>query len=447
MRKISRIALVLSLILSCSACTSTIEEITTTEYITTSYSDESQIALGETSAPAGQNPGSLDSSSAAQNVTSIHIDATFPPKLAQPDLPNSDSQTVDWYYSHLDTSLQEIYQTIEEAILEMRSGRIQVGNCTQEDLNLIYVSILRDHPEYFWLSSEYIIGKNADGTAYVAFDYTTSGNGQVHYLVTTSQRDQMRQELDQLLTELDQKAKGSTAYELELFLHDFVCETTEYNYGATNALDFTAYGALIRGSAVCEGYARAFQLLCNRYGLNCIPIVGRDENLQGHMWNMVQLGSQWYHVDTTWDDLGEQPLHTYFNLNDDMILRDHDFRNNLIESQYTVASMDNFHRPFSTSLDQCYFYQTGVALSKELEEAQNQIAYMIANSYGSSVRQVEFLIPESVLPTHLDSDWVLDYYDLSYVFQLAGENIYAQTGETFPGASYGSSEWSFWVSW
>ena len=77
-----------------------------------------------------------------------------------------------------------------------------------------------------------------------------------------------------------------------------------YNSGAVSVyqpMSCEAYGALVEGSAICEGYAKAFKLLCNRAGIAC-EIVGGTVNGEAHMWNYVQIGGDYYLVDATFDD-------------------------------------------------------------------------------------------------------------------------------------------------
>ena len=57
---------------------------------------------------------------------------------------------------------------------------------------------------------------------------------------------------------------------------------------------------------VCEGYARAMKILCDRVGISCICMAGRN-----HMWNAVRYESVWYLLDATWDD-GSTVKYTYF---------------------------------------------------------------------------------------------------------------------------------------
>lgn len=76
---------------------------------------------------------------------------------------------------------------------------------------------------------------------------------------------------------------------------------TESEYAAT------PYGALVEGKALCEGYARAFAMLCNKAGIeNCFALgkiySSASKQMEHHMWNMVKVKGDWYHMDLTNDD-------------------------------------------------------------------------------------------------------------------------------------------------
>jgi hypothetical protein len=102
-------------------------------------------------------------------------------------------------------------------------------------------------------------------------------------------------------------------------LHDYLVRNVSYSSSdaesGTHTEAHTAYGALVNKSAVCEGYALAYELLLNRLGISCVFV---SSNSMNHGWNMVKLEGQWYHVDCTWDDpLPDQGFsssvsHTYF---------------------------------------------------------------------------------------------------------------------------------------
>lgn len=124
--------------------------------------------------------------------------------------------------------------------------------------------------------------------------------------------------------------------ELAMAAHDYLCERLYYDNAGLNRYnaylsehegsnkgydDFrifiSAGGFLdIAGSGVvCEGYARAYKVLCDQFGIPCVLIRGtvlQGETRIGHMWNGVQIDGKWYLTDVTWDDAGNKAAYRYF---------------------------------------------------------------------------------------------------------------------------------------
>ena len=88
--------------------------------------------------------------------------------------------------------------------------------------------------------------------------------------------------------------------------------------------DFMAYGALINGKAVCQGYAEAYMMLCSLAGLQCYRAAGMAGDWS-HLWNIVKLDGKYYHVDVTWMDT-DDPEHVseYYFLKSDFFFKGHD---------------------------------------------------------------------------------------------------------------------------
>lgn len=103
-------------------------------------------------------------------------------------------------------------------------------------------------------------------------------------------------------------------------LHDYLVRNVAYDTATAQDKDtsvrspYTAYGALALGTAVCDGYARAYQLLAHRLGIAC-RFVASDA--MDHSWNLTDASGaatraqeeadeadagDWYFVDVTWDD-------------------------------------------------------------------------------------------------------------------------------------------------
>ncbi|MCD8362403.1 MAG: hypothetical protein LUC98_05470 [Lachnospiraceae bacterium] len=99
-------------------------------------------------------------------------------------------------------------------------------------------------------------------------------------------------------------------YETVKAIHDYLVYNVDYDYENLYAdtlpdSAYTAEGALLLHSAVCEGYARAFDFLCEQAGLESLMVYGSANDgskVLSHAWNQVQVDNAWFNVDVTWDD-------------------------------------------------------------------------------------------------------------------------------------------------
>ena len=104
--------------------------------------------------------------------------------------------------------------------------------------------------------------------------------------------------------------RTKSVYDQLLSIHDWLYSHNEYNHITfnTDRRTYTALSALDQDAStmpVCEGYARAFKMLCDALGVPCVTVNGdgiQDGYAEPHMWNAVRLDGAWYAVDVTWDD-------------------------------------------------------------------------------------------------------------------------------------------------
>ena len=106
--------------------------------------------------------------------------------------------------------------------------------------------------------------------------------------------------------------KDMTDYEKILAANKWLAQNVTYdkkNYynGSIPMISHTAEGALAKGVAVCDGYAYAYQKIIDHYGIENKIVYGSANNgtgsgYVGHAWNLVKIGTRWYHVDVTWND-------------------------------------------------------------------------------------------------------------------------------------------------
>lgn len=117
-------------------------------------------------------------------------------------------------------------------------------------------------------------------------------------------------------------------YEKIKLVHDYIIRNTEYkNRG--DERDHMVFGPLLDGYAVCEGYAKAFDLFMYALDIDCIMVSG--EAGEPHAWNIVQVDGVPYHLDATWDDPvsaqkdPEEVSYEYFLLPEAYITKTHSY--------------------------------------------------------------------------------------------------------------------------
>ena len=140
------------------------------------------------------------------------------------------------------------------------------------------------------------------------------------YQNETSTLEAMGQYLKDAVRDITDSVLGADAQNVLLLLAQRVMEMTKYDeetaageYSNQNQ-SATAYGALINGSAVSEGYAMAYKALCDQLGIDCTVVFGKYKGAV-HAWNIVGLDGYYYHVDVSNCDL--YGLDTAFLKNDD----------------------------------------------------------------------------------------------------------------------------------
>ncbi|MGN0961163.1 MAG: transglutaminase domain-containing protein, partial [Christensenellales bacterium] len=159
-----------------------------------------------------------------------------------------------------------------------------------------------------------------------------------------------------------------TDYEKVLSIFDWICANTSYDYyslqdGAYSTESVTivpAYyleGVFLTGYAVCDGFSKAFSLMCNMEGIDAIRIVGTavsGGSQGGHAWNKVLLDknpeddilAEYYLVDITWttlisaDNSNEISTHQYFLLSDNDVATTHYQYEKRTKFEYYTASVN-----------------------------------------------------------------------------------------------------------
>ena len=127
------------------------------------------------------------------------------------------------------------------------------------------------------------------------------------YRYTAQQYGAMLTEFYNGANKLLKGIKGNTKLsdvEKALLLHDRLALWCEYDYerlvnGTIPEDSYTAYGVFSKKTAVCMGYALAYDYLLLQVGIDSAYC---SSDVLNHAWNIVYVNNSKYHVDVTWDD-------------------------------------------------------------------------------------------------------------------------------------------------
>ena len=96
-------------------------------------------------------------------------------------------------------------------------------------------------------------------------------------------------------------------------IYDYVCTHVSYDKvhrkNAYHHEKSTAYAALIKGTATCQGYAVLLYRMLRENGVDCRVVTGTGADESGeqlHAWNIAALDGRYYNLDATWDAGAEE---------------------------------------------------------------------------------------------------------------------------------------------
>ena len=182
-------------------------------------------------------------------------------------------------------------------------------------------SFVYDYPDVYWLSyikfsAVPVFSENEDGTVSGTIS-TMRIVGAEKWLGASKSVSMYQSYRDEAVASCFSGIDDSmtTAEKLKV-IHDFIC-TYASKGNENSAYAHSSYGVFVNRSAVCEGYAKAFKVLCDLAGIPCVLVSGDSvKNSAGdtepHMWNEVLINGNWYAIDTTADDRTGDISYVYF---------------------------------------------------------------------------------------------------------------------------------------
>lgn len=236
----------------------------------------------------------------------------------------------------------------------------------------------------------------------------------------------MREETDNAAEEITDSVISPmmSDYEKVLALHDYLIKNSRYDVENADsdtvpAEEHEAYGVLVNGIGVCDSYAKAFKLLLDKAGVECLLVEGSSTDASGkgtasldHAWNIVSLDGEYYHVDTTWDDVAEdrdseELVYHYLNLDDEDMQGTHEWdTENYPECTGTKYNYYRYNRLYARNRTEAQAMMTK-ALSGRKEKLMLKVA-----DYGGSAYDVEGMIrkaaEKSGIRQGISASWIIN---------------------------------------
>lgn len=231
---------------------------------------------------------------------------------------------------------------------------------TTDQVFRVFLTVINDHPDLFYIDfSNSSVGyyKNTSLSNYCKLEPS--------YLYSQSECQSKRTQLLAKVNTIISSVTSSsmTSLEKELAIHDYVVNNVTYNMGTETWLDHSAWGPLIDGTGVCDGYSKSLKLLLNKVGIPCIVV---DSDSMGHAWNIVNINGKYYHVDSTWDDpVPEENRAGYYYFNvSDSVISDSNHKHTWVNSDYPACTdstysylqNDNYSELMCTRNNDIFYY-------------------------------------------------------------------------------------------
>lgn len=191
----------------------------------------------------------------------------------------------------------EAYQRIYEGLLAKQDEIDMIQfQIPRSEAVALYEQVINDNPELFYVGSRLSLWIDSDHSTVLGIIPEYLEN------LPADAGEKMEQAIAAALSLVEPDMSQA---EKALVLHDYLVDTVAYDWDflingeVSDTAVYSAYGALVNGDAVCNGYALAYQMLLKQVGINAIKVTSTPMD---HAWNLVEIDGNWYHVDVTHDD-------------------------------------------------------------------------------------------------------------------------------------------------
>lgn len=219
----------------------------------------------------------------------------------------------NYYYDILSSQEQYAYTVIKNALLN-NEQKCTVTNrhYSNKDITETWSAVVLDHPEFIHYPGLFCVPSVSENTITIRLEYSD-----VDYALFQTRLDRMTDEIEHQLPsnasdylvckKIYDKLASIVKYDsqvLDDYLrlassnpsgHDLAAFMTE------RSAAFTPYGILVNSQGVCQGIAKLYKILCDKFGVQCACVEAKtnDSYEYPHMLNVVEISGKRAFVDVT----------------------------------------------------------------------------------------------------------------------------------------------------
>ena len=331
------------------------------------------------------------------------------------------AETDGYYYRALSEDGERTLYT-QMLVCMQQMGQDETLLCGDEDLLYrIFCCVLADHPELFYVTGyTYTKAVSGDESGHMIFSPA--------YSMSKDDVARTKSRIDEYVSGCFLNLPDGDDYERIRYLYEYLICHTEYDLQAPENQNICS--VFLYGRSVCQGYAKAFQYLCTKAGVEASFVTGRiRESGYGHAWNLVNSNGAYYYVDATWGDVsytmdggnvpgGPEVNYEYLCVTTEQITRTHEIDLSVVNMPECTASDDNyfvreqafFHSFDEGALDALFARHAGEFVTFRCETADVYSLFY------------EYLIGKEHIFDYMDSDAGVSYSDneetLTFAFWL-----------------------------
>lgn len=282
----------------------------------------------------------------------------------EPDANVLENDASSFYYSRLSDADKLTYDTILEAVLACKKATLPAESV--DSLERVFSCVMNDHPEIFYIygyscTKEYL----GDDLQRVYLE----GTKNMEPDEIERRKEAIEKKTDAILAEM---SDITDPYEILKYIYRYIIDHTEYDLHSVDNQNICS--VLLNGSSVCQGYAKTFQYLLQKKGIQTALIQGTVTGGGNHAWNMVLLNGEYYYVDVTWGDA------SYKRSGDNQVIQEKKLTINYDYMCVTTAEICKTHQiepivklPVCVAVKDNYYRREGFYFSSVDEEQLQKI--------------------------------------------------------------------------